>query len=206
MAPRHREIFVLAIPLCLRHVHRAVVQAHQDVSALARPVPVRVDLVVDPEAVAQVTGGRVVLIFHQDAHLLMPGMAAEVAADHLAIRLVLVEGIRGVMDADEPLPVLHELDQVVLRGIGPSLAKFGVEGALADPTLELHDSNGVLVLANDNWKDAANMTDIQDLGLAPTDDLESAILITLQPGSYTTQIRGKGNTTGVGIAEIFGLP
>jgi len=107
--------------------------------------------------------------------------------------------IGGFIILDAPL-------KVVLRGIGPSLAKFGVEGALADPTLELHDSNGVLVLANDNWKDAANMTDIQDLGLAPTDDLESAILITLQPGSYTTQIRGKGNTTGVGIAEIFGLP
>jgi hypothetical protein len=102
--------------------------------------------------------------------------------------------------------VLNNPVRVVIRGIGPSLTAFGVQGALGDPTLELHGGNGALILANDNWKEAANMTDIQATGLAPTNDAESAILMTLQPGNYTAQIRGKGDTTGIGVVELFALP
>jgi hypothetical protein len=102
--------------------------------------------------------------------------------------------------------VLNNPVKVVVRAIGPSLTAFGVQGALGDTTLELHGGDGALILANDNWKEAANMSDIQASGLAPGNELESAILITLQPGNYTAQIRGKGNTTGVGVVELFALP
>ena len=69
---------------------------------------------------------------------------------------------------------------VILRAIGPSLGA-AVENALADPTLELHDSSGALVAANDNWKDS-QQAEIQATGLAPTDDAESALVALLAPG------------------------
>src|SRR5207244_412411 len=71
-------------------------------------------------------------------------------------------------------------DRIVVRGLGPSLTAFGVAGALADPTLELHDGNGALVVANNNWQDDPQAA---ELGiLAPTNPLESAIARTLPPG------------------------
>ena len=70
---------------------------------------------------------------------------------------------------------------VVARGIGPSLTDFGVTDALPDPTLELHDSNGALIQSNDNWKDD-QQTEIEATGLQPTNDLESAVLVTLATG------------------------
>jgi len=73
--------------------------------------------------------------------------------------------------------------KVIVRGIGPSLGAFGVVGALADPTLELHEPDGTVV-TNDNWKDTQE-AEINDTGLAPSEDLESAIVPTLDPGAYT---------------------
>lgn len=92
--------------------------------------------------------------------------------------------------------------EVLIRAIGPSLAEFGVSGALVDPTLELHDASGNLLLLNDNWKDSQEQA-ISDTGLAPRDDRESAIRITLDPGSYTAIVAGKGNTSGIGLTEIY---
>jgi hypothetical protein len=92
--------------------------------------------------------------------------------------------------------------KVILRAIGPSL---GVPGKIADPTLELHASDGHIIASNDNWKDAANKQEIIDSGVAPTNDLESAISIILQPGAYTVIMRGAGNTTGVGVVEAYDL-
>jgi len=92
--------------------------------------------------------------------------------------------------------------EVLIRAIGPSLSHLGVSGALADPTLELHDASGNLLLMNDNWKDSQEQT-ISDTGLAPSDDRESAIKITLDPGSYTAIAAGKGSTSGVGLTEIY---
>jgi hypothetical protein len=93
---------------------------------------------------------------------------------------------------------------VIIRGIGPSLANVGVQGSLADPTLELWDSSGNLLVANDNWKEAQEQV-IRDTMLAPTNDLESAIVAPLQPGAYTAIVRGKNNTTGIGLVEIYDL-
>ena len=92
--------------------------------------------------------------------------------------------------------------RVVLRAIGPSLAAFGVVNPLADPMLELHASDGSLITTNDNWKDTDEL-DIEATGLAPTNDLESAIVSTLDPGSYTAIVSGKNGTTGVGLVEGY---
>jgi hypothetical protein len=93
---------------------------------------------------------------------------------------------------------------VIVRAIGPSLTAFGVVGALADPTLELHDGNGALIGSNDNWQDDADQAAaITASGLAPTDLLESAISTSLAPGAYTAIVRGKNNTIGVGLIEAY---
>ena len=101
--------------------------------------------------------------------------------------------------------------KVIIRGIGPSLQVNGtpVTGRLADPVLELHDSSngGALLETNDNWGDAANASDIQATGLAPSDPNESAILVTLDSNNgYTAILRGNGPTpTGIGLVEVYDL-
>jgi hypothetical protein len=94
--------------------------------------------------------------------------------------------------------------RVLLRAIGPSLAATGVMNPLADPTLELHDSNGQTLATNDNWKDT-QPADIQATGIPPNNDNESAIVAVLAPGNYTAVVRGKAGTTGVGLVEIYNL-
>jgi hypothetical protein len=94
--------------------------------------------------------------------------------------------------------------RVVMRGLGPSLTALGVAGALADPVLELHDATGSLIVTNDNWKDSQT-TEITQTGIPPGNDLESAIVVTLNPGNYTVIVRGKSNTTGVALVEIYRL-
>jgi len=91
---------------------------------------------------------------------------------------------------------------VLVRALGPELTSSGIADALLDPTLELVDGNGNLVDSNDNWKDSQQAA-IQATGLAPGDDRESAILTTLIQGNWTAIVRGKGNTTGVGLVEVY---
>jgi len=95
--------------------------------------------------------------------------------------------------------------KVILRAIGPSLVAFGVIGAMADPTLELHDATGATIATNDNWQSSSQVNEIRASGLAPTDPLESAIVATLPPGSYTAIVRGANNTTGVALVECYEL-
>ena len=97
--------------------------------------------------------------------------------------------------------------ELVLRGIGPSLNVGGVpiSGALQDPALELEDSSGAVIATNDNWGDSPQKDDISAAGLAPTDSLESAVLITLDPGSYTVILRGKDDSTGIGLVELYDI-
>lgn len=93
--------------------------------------------------------------------------------------------------------------RVLLRALGPSLTAFGLPG-LPDPVLELH-SNATLA-TNDNWKDdPGQKAEIELSGLAPKDDLESAIITTLTPGSYTGVVRDKTNTAGIGVIEVYDL-
>ena len=94
--------------------------------------------------------------------------------------------------------------RVVVRAIGPSLSGAGVDNALANPTLELHDSNGALIGFNDNWQDDPDQAAlITDAGLAPPSNLESAILTGLAPGPYTAIIAGKDGGIGVGLVEVY---
>jgi hypothetical protein len=97
--------------------------------------------------------------------------------------------------------------RVVFRALGPSLQSNGVPlpGALQNPTLEVYDGNGTLLRGNDDWKDAPNAAEIQTAGLAPTDDRESAVLLMLSPGNYTSVVRGKDRSTGIGLAEAYKL-
>jgi hypothetical protein len=93
---------------------------------------------------------------------------------------------------------------VIVRALGPTLTDFGVSGALADPTLELHNGNGAIIGQNDNWKSTQEQA-IQNSGYAPPKDAEAAIMATLQPGNYTAIVRGKNNTTGVALVEVYNL-
>jgi hypothetical protein len=93
---------------------------------------------------------------------------------------------------------------VLIRGIGPSLAGSGVPNALADPVLELHGPGAFATVTNDNWKQSQGF-EIESTGIPPTNDLESAIIATLAPGVYTAVMRGNGNTSGVGLVEVYDL-
>lgn len=94
----------------------------------------------------------------------------------------------------------------MVRGIGPSLAAAGVSNALLDPTLELHDHTGALVKANDNWHQFNTETQkVVDTGIPPTDPRESGIVATLPPDSYTAIVRGKNDTVGIGLVEVYDL-
>jgi len=95
---------------------------------------------------------------------------------------------------------------IVLRGIGPSLSQFGIPNALADPTLELRDQNGGLLVANDNWEDdPASAAQLTAHGLAPQNPLEAGIYSELQPGLYTGILAGQESGTGVGLVEIYNV-
>ena len=97
--------------------------------------------------------------------------------------------------------------KVVVRGIGPSLAQSGIANPLADPTLELRDNNGALVVGNDNWQDDANQAaQISASGLAPANAQESAVATSLVPGTYTAIVAGKNGGVGVGLVEVYNLP
>jgi plastocyanin len=94
---------------------------------------------------------------------------------------------------------------IVVRAIGPSLAQFGVNDVLADPTLEVRDKDGNVIKFDDNWKDSQQL-EIEAAGKEPENELESAILLTLLPGSYTAIVAGKDGTTGVALVEVYRIP
>jgi sugar lactone lactonase YvrE len=92
---------------------------------------------------------------------------------------------------------------VLVRTRGPSLTSFGVPNALQDPVLRLQDGAGHISV-NDNWKSHQEQF-IQDTGLSPQNDLESAIIIGLDPGNYTAIVEGKNAATGIALVEVYDL-
>ena len=106
--------------------------------------------------------------------------------------------IAGGLDGGRPA-------KVVIRALGPSLTDQGVSGALADPTLELIDANGSTVRANDDWQ-TGQQSELEAIGIQPAHDAESALIATLPPGNYTAVVRGKNDTTGVGLVEVYNVP
>ena len=94
--------------------------------------------------------------------------------------------------------------RVVIRAIGPSLGGAGISNSLPDPFLELHDANGATLMTNDNWR-STQQAEIEATGLAPTNDLESALVTSLRDGNYTAIVRGNGGTTGVAVVEVYNI-
>ena len=74
---------------------------------------------------------------------------------------------------------------------------------------QLRDQNGVVVLENDNWKNrpdgSSQQQEIESIRLAPTNDIESALVVTLQPGPYTAQVRGNNQASGIGVVQVYFL-
>jgi hypothetical protein len=91
--------------------------------------------------------------------------------------------------------------EVIVRGIGPSL---GLEGKLADPTIEVHDENGIAISSNDNWQDADTASYIMST-LPPADPLESALWGIINPAAYSVILRGQNDTSGIGVVETYDL-
>jgi hypothetical protein len=91
---------------------------------------------------------------------------------------------------------------IIVDAIGPSLP---IPGALADPTLTLYDKNGVAIATNDDWMTNSNMQAIIDSKVGPSNPKESALLLSLQPSSYTAIVSGKGGATGVGLMAVYDL-
>jgi hypothetical protein len=99
---------------------------------------------------------------------------------------------------------------VLVRALGPSLTGTGIQDALLDPILELHNSNGATLATNDNWKindqsQQSQESAIRATTIIPSDDREAAIVTTLSPGPYTAVVRGKNNSVGVGLVEVYNL-
>jgi hypothetical protein len=93
---------------------------------------------------------------------------------------------------------------VLVRGIGPSLASSGIQNPLSDPVLELHAGDGTLITSNDNWQDS-QQTEIAATGLAPTNDAEAAIVAILDPGLHTAVLSGSNGVTGIAVVEVYDL-
>lgn len=134
-----------------------------------------------------------------DAYDLSPASTARVA--NVATRGLVQPGDRlligGFIIQNGPV-------RVVVRAIGPSLAAFGITNALPDTTLQLRDQNGNVVRENDDWM-TDQAVELQSIGLQPTNNLEAALVQTIQPGPYTAQVRGKPETTGTGVVEVYFL-
>ena len=91
---------------------------------------------------------------------------------------------------------------VLLRGMGPSLTAFGINDVLLDPVLELRGPSGS-IMTNDNWVDSPQRSQFEGTVFQPSDDRESVVLATLPPENYTAILTGSGNTTGVGLVEVY---
>jgi hypothetical protein len=122
---------------------------------------------------------------------------------------------RGLVQPGDKLMIAGFIVQngavrAVIRAIGPSLVAFGIGNALPDTTLQLRDQNGAIVVENDDWKvrssdGGSQQAEMEATGLQPTDDREAAFVTTLQPGQYTAQLRGKPETTGIGVVQVYFL-
>jgi hypothetical protein len=100
---------------------------------------------------------------------------------------------------------MNQSQNIVVRGIGPSLSASGVSNPLQDPFIDLRDAQGNVVVTNDDWGSGPNAAALTANGLAPTNPKEAAILQTLAPGPYTVILSGKNGGTGVGNVEAYNL-
>jgi hypothetical protein len=98
--------------------------------------------------------------------------------------------------------------RVLIRGVGPGLVRFKVDGTLVDPELVLFAHPDVLIARNDDWGDAPAIAQAGDAAGAfalPSGSRDAALVITLPPGVYTTHLRGVAGATGIGLAEVYDM-
>jgi hypothetical protein len=139
----------------------------------------------------------------------MDGLQATVASDSPLLSNI---STRGFVEAGDNVMIGGVIisgsgpKKVLLRVLGPTLGQppFNVPNAMANPTLDLFQGN-TLVASNDNWGDAANQQAVSETGLAPPNAPEAAILISLDPGSYTAIARSANNTPGNALFEAYDL-
>ena len=120
---------------------------------------------------------------------------------------------RGFVDVDDNVMIAGLIvspsngtsTKVLVRALGPTLGDFGVQGFLADPTLDLVNASGTVIRSNDNWRDS-QQSEIEAANLAPSHNEEAALVQTVPPGAYTAVVRGNGRTTGVGLIEAYNIP
>ena len=116
---------------------------------------------------------------------------------------------RGLIQPGDKLMIAGFIVQngpvnTVILAVGPSLTAFGINNALPDTTLQLKDQNGNTVIENDDWQ-SNQKQDLENTGLQPSDPREAAVIVTLPPGQYTAQVRGKPETTGIGVVQVYFL-
>ena len=93
---------------------------------------------------------------------------------------------------------------IVIRALGPSLSAFGITNPLADPVVELRDASGTLITSNNDWKDSQQDA-ISSTKLAPTNDRESAILITLRGGAFTAIVGSANGAPGTAVVDVYNI-
>jgi hypothetical protein len=129
--------------------------------------------------------------------------------DQLADSVLANISTRGFVDTGDNVMIggviVGATGNVLVRGIGPSLLGPGIQNPLPDPALELHNGDGGIIAANDNWK-SDQQSAIEGTGIPPTDDYESAVLLTVAPGNYTAILSGTNGVTGVGLIEVYSVP
>src|SRR5205085_1667925 len=131
------------------------------------------------------------------------GLAANARLANVSSRGVVGTGDNILIGGFYAGPQTAAVTRMVFRAIGPSLSAFGVPQPLQDPMIELHNGNGTLFASNDDWQ-TDQKTLIEATGLQPKDSRESAVVLTnLEPGPYTAIVRGKNNSVGVGLVEIY---
>jgi hypothetical protein len=116
---------------------------------------------------------------------------------------------RGLIQPSDKLMIAGFIIQngpvrAVIRAIGPSLSDFGIANALPDTTLQVKTENGTTVIENDDWQ-TDQKAELEQTGLQPSHPFEAAVVVTLPPGQYTAQVRGKPETTGIGVAQVYFL-
>ncbi|MGK0239050.1 MAG: transforming growth factor-beta-induced protein [Candidatus Pelagisphaera sp.] len=103
-----------------------------------------------------------------------------------------------------------ETKRVILRGIGESLSLDGVNAPLEDIAFDVYSldfvnpENTVMIAENDNWKDDGQQYQIAATGLPPRSDSDAAMIMTLEPGTYTLNAKATSGE-GVALVEVFGL-
>ncbi len=109
-----------------------------------------------------------------------------------------------VIAGDKPIDVL-------IRGVGPGLKKYGVAGALTTPQLDLY-SDGTRIATNTGWETAADVAELPyiavQVGAFPLEagSADDALFLTLRPGAYTAQLRGVNSATGIALIELYEVP